>query len=508
VTSGTFKEGSSPSARCRFNQDRVPALTQKITLIIPLRLTAGTYEGELRLKRLCATVPRDLYDILISDYGTEDRHAGPVRALAAEGVEVVRHPAPGKLFSIGHARDFGVQMARGKVVMFNDVDFLGTPDMYRRIHAEVVRRNIAANLFDFFCVPVLFLTEPGTRVWFERTGQDQPFLERDDIDCLEQAAADIQFTAFGSSAMVVNRHHYLSLGGHDPNFQGHGAEDYDLLNRLAALAPKGPRPNDYFTDFKDNGVRNYWGFRPFFALYGLDVFLRGLHLVHLWHPRRQEKGYFRSQPNFRHLRKVMLGFDRRGRMPPPLGDLRREGRWLVLYRTAKDLALIRQFLPFARHHRLVALRALPASYGLARLLDMAADDLILIAPGVRGDRGEFAAEPLLAKMPIIELAADRKPEMYRIAGWHGGPTVGQTLAQAQALRPGRGRAPFFFWPHVELGSGMVVDSGEIPPPEPATSALFSTFGGETMLDRTLHPRPEKKRKSTLWVKLKRRLTGY
>jgi len=91
-------------------------LTDKISLIIPLRLTANTFEGELRLRRICDTVPRDLFDILISDYGTEDAHAGPLRALEAEGVAVVRHPSPKALFSIGDARDFGVRMARGKVV--------------------------------------------------------------------------------------------------------------------------------------------------------------------------------------------------------------------------------------------------------------------------------------------------------------------------------------------------------------------------------------------------------
>ena len=331
-------------------------MTQKITLIVPLRLTANTHEGALRLKRLCATVPRDLYDILISDYGTEDAHAGPISALAAEGIDVVSHPAPGKIFSIGHARDFGVQMARQKVTLFNDIDFIATPDMYRQIHAEVVRRNIAANLFDFFCVPVLFLTEAGTTSWFRHVAEQQPFVERNDVDWLESVPSDIQFTAFGSSAIVVNRHHYLSLGGHDPDFSGHGAEDYDLLHRLASLAPKGPRPHDYYTDYKTNSVRQYWGFRPFFALYGLEAFQRGLHLVHLWHPRRKEKGYFRSRPNFRHLKKVMLRFDRNGGMPLPLADLNSGERWVVYHAGDTDIALMRQILPFCAAYHFVDAR--------------------------------------------------------------------------------------------------------------------------------------------------------
>ena len=482
-------------------------MTQKITLIIPLRLTASTHEGEIRLKRLCATVPRDLYDILISDYGTEDKHAGPLRALAATGIEIARHPSPGRLFSIGHARDFGVQMARQKVVLFNDIDFFGTPDMYRRVHAEALRRNIAGNLFDFFCVPVVFLTEGGTKAWFQGMEEGRSFLASADIERLENAGADIQFTAFGSSAMVVNRHHYLSLGGHDPKFSGHGAEDYDLLHRLASLAPKGPRPNDYFTDFKDNQVRNYWGFRPFFALYGLDVFSRGVHLVHLWHPRRTEKGYFRPQPNFRHLRKVMLGFERRGAMPMPLGDLTGEGRWLVFYRTARDIALIRQLLPFARHYRLVRMRSLPAAYGLARLLDMAEDDLVLIAPDVRGDRSEFARERTLREIPVIDIEKGSSADAYRFLLWRGGRTEAQTAALSQSIQPGGRKASYLFWRHIELGDSIVLESGVIPPPEPLTASVFASFGGPSLLDRSLHPRPAKKKKSSILVRLKRRLTG-
>jgi hypothetical protein len=412
------------------------------------------------------------------------------------------------LFSIGHARDFGVQMARQRVVLFNDIDFLASPAMYRQIHAEAVRRDIALNLFDFFCAPVLFLTEKGTEAWFRRLGEGRPFVERPEVDWLDHAAADIQFTAFGSSAMVVNRHHYLSLGGHDPKFSGHGAEDYDLLHRLASLAPKGPRPNDYFTDFKDNGVHNYWGFRPFFALYGLDVYARGIHLVHLWHPRRPEKGYFRPQPNFRHLRKVMRKFDRRGTMPPPLGDLTREGRWLVLYRTARDVALLREILPFARHYRLVGLRSLPASYGLARLMDMADDDLVLIAPDVGGDRAEFAAEPSLRDLPVVDIGAAASPGAYKVVRRRGGRFETETTALAQSLRLGKGKTTFLFWTHVELGAEIVLDSGHIPPPEPLTSPIFSTFGGAALLDRSLHPRPGRKKKSSLWVRLKRRLSGY
>jgi hypothetical protein len=478
--------------------------TEKISLIIPLRLTASTYEGALRLARICETVPRDLFDIVISDYGTEDAHAGPIRQLQGEGIEVVRHPAPGKLFSIGHARDFGVQMAHRRIVLFNDIDFLGTEAMYRDIHAEAMRRQIFRNMFDFFCVPVVFLTEKGSERWFAAVAEQRPFIAEFDADRLQAAAPDIQFIAFGSSAMVVNRHHYLSLGGHDENFAGHGAEDYDLLHRLASLAPRGPRPNDYFTDFKDNGVRNYWGFRPWFALHGLDVFAQGLYLVHLWHPRRMEKGYFRSAPNFRHLRKLMLGFDRRGAMPLPLADPGRDGAWLVLYRTPGDLAVLRQVLPLSRHYRLVRTRSVPDPARLASLLGNRFDTVV-VAPDV-GERASRPALPAGIRLLRLRTAGPSDGLEFSLTG-PAGETASVT-AISSVLRSKKGRVLFCYWRQLDLAGIGRLESGDIPSPHPPTSPIFATFGGPTMLDRTSHPRPGKKKKSSFWVKLKRRMTGY
>jgi hypothetical protein len=480
-------------------------LTEKISLIVPLRLTANTHEGELRLRRLCATVPRDLFDIVISDYGTEAAFAGPLEAAEADGITVVLHPSPGRLFSIGHARDFGVQMARQKVVIFNDIDFLGTPAMYRAIHAEAMRRDIARNIFDFFCVPVLFLTEEGTKAWLAAAETERSLFEDFSVERAE-ASDDIQFTAFGSSAMVVNRHHYLSLGGHDPKFSGHGAEDYDLLHRLAALAPKGPRPHDYFADFKDNSVRNYWGFRAFYALYGLDVSRRGVHLVHLWHPRRMEKGYFRSRPNFRHLKRLMRRFDRNGAMPLPLAGLSGEERWLVIYRTQRDMALARQLLPFCRHYRLVRARSLPAAYKLTRLIDMENASTIVIAPDVGGDISDLTSEPALSALSRLVIRPAETSESYEIVDGEG--QVQAHPSVSETIRSGKGRVLYRYWPQIALRDRFTLESGALPVPEPLSSPLFSSFGGETLFDKKLHPRPNRKKKSSFWVKLKRRLTGY
>lgn len=480
-------------------------MTEKITLIIPIRLTGATYEGEARLDRIVEAVPRDLFDILISDYGTPAEHRAPLEAARTKGVSVVRHPSPHRLFSIGQARDFGVQMSRTSVIVFNDIDFLGTEAMYRAIHAETLRRRMAENLFDFFCVPVLFLTEEGTREWLAAGDGDKPFSSRLTVDALEADRGRVQSVAYGSSAMVVNRHHYLSLGGHDPRFTGHGAEDYDLLHRLATLAPKGPRPHDYFTDYKDNNPRHYWGFRPFFALYGLDLLPHGIHLVHLWHPRRMEKGYFRPGRNFRLLRRIMKRFDRGGTQPMPLADLAGgEGKWLVVYRNSADLDLVRQLLPLAAAYELLSARNLARLAGRLRLPDTGGFTHILVAPDVAGDPAEFAAK-LPASARILKL---RGPDADALVTFcePSGTAVGRGLVR-RVYAPS-GRAVMVCWQDMALHGIDRLDSGDIPPRQEAGSPLFETFGGEQVLVKDKRFRPARKKKSPLLVRLRRWITRY
>lgn len=470
--------------------------SEKITLVIPIRLTGATYEGALRLARICDAVPRDLFDILISDYGTAPEHRGPLDAAERSGARVVRHPAPHALFSIGRARDFGVQMSRSRVIVFNDIDFLGTEAMYRTIHAEAVRRNLGDHLFDFFCVPVLFLTETGTRDWLTAADGDKPFSRDLSVDALEADRDRIQSVAYGSSAMVINRHHYLSLGGHDPRFTGHGAEDYDLLHRLAALAPKGPRPHDYYTDYKDNNVRRYWGFRPLFALYGLDLLPRGIHLVHLWHPRRKERGYFRPGRNFRLLGRVMKRFDRTGAQPPPLGHLAAgAGRWLVLWRDSDDIDLLRQILPFSTGYRLLRIKsATDASRRLASV-DVTDVTLVLAGPGVRAMVPATAA---VLPAPLLSLSAPDAGGTVTVFD-----ATGDMVAEGvvRTIRAPGGLAVMTVWEHLQLPGIPLLASGSVPALQDADAPLFASFGRDEVLSKDNGSRPARRKKSPYWVRM-------
>lgn len=432
-----------------------------ISLIIPIRLTATTFEAALRLERLMATVPADLFEIVIADYGTDDAHHGPLLKAQAAGARLVRHPAPEPLFSIGKARDFGVRMAGCPVIMFNDIDFLTTEQGYRNIHAHVLDQRIDRQRYAFFCVPVHFLTESGTATWLADFAHDRDRFVGLSIEDCETRGDEIQSTAFGSSAMVVNRDHYLSIGGHDPEFRGHGAEDYEFLHRLATLCPIAPWPHDYLRDTRLNSVRAYWGFRALYAIYGLTAFSAGLSMVHLHHPRRAERGYFRARANFAVLRKAVRRFDRTGRQPPALtSGLSRSQLVIRSDRPAEALDVCRQLIPL--HGSVSVVKQWP--------------------------------QDLDAETNLVDLSG------------HGETSTARLVDPVNlATRTGTPLSGFF--ERLVGADGTIIDFGRPPERLAPDHPVFASFGGAGMLDKTLHPRPRTRAKSPWHIRLWRSITG-
>lgn len=484
--------------------------THRISLIIPLRLTAATYQGVERLRRICASIPRNLYEIIISDYGTEEKYRQPLTMLEADDIRVLRHPAPHNIFSIGQCRDFAVQMASCPVIMFHDLDFLADREMYQKIYSEVVARGMATNVFDFFCVPVLFLTEAGTDLYFAQAALERPLLPDNSIQAIELASHIVQAAAFGSSAIVANRHHYLASGGHNARFHGHGAEDYELLHRLASLAPKGPWPHEYLTDFKTNTVRKYWGFRAFFALYGLEAYHQSLHLVHLWHPRRQEKGYFRARRNFSILKQAMRHFDKTGRQPDPLPDLLKPSH-IVIFCQGRDeaFAVSRQILPWFGGYSILPQWQTSAKDMLEMAVEARAGHVLAlsVASDLRASAQDFweagirlvIMEESSGEILFRDLTAPFYEPAFETEPGRGTP---------QSLQTRLGASVKGYFKEVDFPGGLHLESGTVPEPHAATSLIFSNFGGVNALKKGWWNRPRRKKKTSLWVRFKRFISGY
>lgn len=304
-----------------------------LTIIIPLRMSPQLYQAEERLLRLLDAVPFEIADVLIVDYGTSKVNQYQLDCIS-QFPEVTLHCVKmdeNTAFSIGHARDIGVQYSRTSVVMFQDIDFLCNKEMYNQIYIEIIARGISSKKArDFFCVPVAFLNEEASQSYIDGFDEGKVFNAITQQLLITQSKNQYDFLAYGSSAIVVNRYNYLSVGGHSRGFSGHGAEDYDVLHRLASGNRKAERPVDYYMDTKSNSITEYRGFRAYFALYGVDVFAKGIFVVHLWHPSRNISNYSQSSKNFKLLKKVMRSYDKNKSHFYPLQDKNIDEGTLVL----------------------------------------------------------------------------------------------------------------------------------------------------------------------------------
>lgn len=318
----------------------------KITIIVPLRITEGVYQAKPRLEKIIKNVPAEKFNIIIVDYGTPKKFIGVLNGLEKNNVSIIKYESTKEIFNIGHARDLGVQYSKDDVVLFNDIDFLASTKMYDSIYEEVISRDMHNSAYDFFCVPVFFLSEEGTKA-SQELSDNNPYADRViQRKIIESHNGFVEFPAYGSSAIVVNKNHYLGIGGHSREFFGHGAEDYDVLHRLSSYYIKGPRTSDYYVDTKSNNIKDYRGFRAYFALYGIDIFSKGIFFLHQWHPKRVIPGYHQSKRNFALLENLMVKFDRNREQPLPLSNLASNETSLVLLDTkSQTFKAIRHALP-------------------------------------------------------------------------------------------------------------------------------------------------------------------
>lgn len=119
--------------------------------------------------------------------------------------------------------------------------------------------------------------------------------------------------------MVVNRHHYMAVGGHRPEFRGHGYEDFELYHRLMALDGSLPRADDYYKDSKSWDGSTYNGFRSQLSLLGRAALMANLFVVHIWHPRPKKSSFYSGmQVNREIWLDIFKEFDSSCAMPEPL----------------------------------------------------------------------------------------------------------------------------------------------------------------------------------------------
>lgn len=311
----------------------MPEITEPlITAIIPVRLSKDSLYDEVeRIERIAKTLPAG-YELVIVDYGTSVQRAHELATVSQKhGARLVRVETEGQPFSIGAARDIGTQQARTPLVVYHDIDFLMSADGYKRVLMECRLRGMPENAYAFFALPGIYLTQSFTKRYLELhsagDGNFADLVAHDGVIKHDKSVYDSH--TYAISAIVANRYHLLAIGGHDKSFTGHGAEDFELMHRLSSYYRRGPRPRDYYLNTRNNSILKYEGFRAFYALYGIDVFQRGIAIVHLWHPRREEAGYVGTSNQTR-VSKSMADYDRGLTFIFPLEDVNSTEMTLVL----------------------------------------------------------------------------------------------------------------------------------------------------------------------------------
>lgn len=300
-----LKNNLKPKSDCTLIEKKV---LPKASIVVPVRASAIEQRELNRLETLLSCIPAG-YEVIVVDDGSPRRVGAHLKSLterfnrADKTACYVSLKTRLRRFSLARARNAGARAASSPVVIFHDVDFLGTSTVYKRLLSYIEEQNVAQHPENFFCVPVAFLTEEATQNFMHHFHLGEELWCFKNISHLSEKK--IQFLVQGSSCLVINKEDLLSIGGHNEKFKGHGAEDFELLHRLSSRYPIAPRPPEYEKNFGSGTVTEYRGFRAYFSLYGEQCRQAGCTLVHLWHPKRVGFGYYRHKKNFKMLAEIM-----------------------------------------------------------------------------------------------------------------------------------------------------------------------------------------------------------
>lgn len=266
----------------------------KLSVIIPFRCenSASHYIVE-RLEELSSKLEQDSdVEFLVVDSGSSEDYSLECQNICNKNkIIYLYEDTRGQTFSISSARDFGVRHARGDVVTFLDVDWRFKKGFFKGVLELIDLWGISKYKKSFLSIPALYLSENGAKQYKEANG-DERILQQFYIEFLRGENSNIETLAPFSSIILVDRIHYLSIGGHSKEFRGHGYEDFELTNRLIQEENILPEANNYTRDTKSWTRFTYNGFRSEFSILGRPALMLNLLVFHLWHPRPKSSSFY------------------------------------------------------------------------------------------------------------------------------------------------------------------------------------------------------------------------
>ena len=323
-----------------------------LSVIIPFRCENedSLYLLE-RLEELCkGLVKHSAIEFIVVDSGSLIKYSKQCEKICQDShCKYLFQDTRGKSFSLGGSRDYGVQHASGNAISFLDVDLRVSPTFWDRLLVLMKSWGISEYKKSFLAVPCLYLTKQGTDE-FLLTKESESKYQNIYLEYLQGQRESVESFAACSSVMVVDRLHYLSIGGHNPEFDGHGYEDFELYHRLMGEENIIPRADAYLKDTKNWTSATYNGFRSQLSIIARPALMMNLMVFHLWHPRPKKSSFYnpqKLQDNRNLIFKAFEDFDKNKNHPAPLISADAQDKNIVFFGKLNTSAFdcIRNMLP-------------------------------------------------------------------------------------------------------------------------------------------------------------------
>lgn len=294
----------------------------KLSVIVPVRCEndASHYILE-RLDGLCSKFTGNPeIEYIIVDSGSAPQYSLECQEICKlYNASYLYENTRGDIFSISSARDFGAINAVGEAIMFIDVDWRFKENFWDEILELLKLWKITEYKKKFLAIPALYLTPEGTKKYLNNNN-DSIFKEYF-LSFLLGDKENIEGYAPCSSILLLNRLHYLAIGGHNEEFKGHGYEDFELINRLITEEGNLSKSRNYTLDTKDWNTYKYEGFRSTFSILGRPAMMLNIIVFHLWHPRPKTSSFYNPSlmaENRKRLKDTIVKFQKDGNHPAPM----------------------------------------------------------------------------------------------------------------------------------------------------------------------------------------------
>ena len=186
-----------------------------ISVIIALRDRSGQRLANCLRSLRWQTAPTAKVQLVLSDFGSEPRHAASIRKLADEMGAVVARTDTDEVWNRSRALNIGIQAADAPIVMCTDADMIFAPNFLASVlqaHADEPNSMVVSRCHDL-----------------PESVAEQPWQVADFPTLLERAS--LRDTTGTGACQAAPRAFFEQVRGYDEAFKYWGAEDDDMLHR-------------------------------------------------------------------------------------------------------------------------------------------------------------------------------------------------------------------------------------------------------------------------------------